>query len=290
MQLSLRALVCLPVMGCVAVAAASDLPPRVPSGLDPGGVPVALIDTGVNYTLPLIASRLARDGEGEIIGLDYERGDRRPFDRLAGDASANPVRHGTLMASIILREAVKTSLIPFRFPHNAPASYAGMVMHIAQTPARIAAVPLAAGPQADWMAFRAAALRAPHVLFIVPAGDAGQDIDRLPIYPAAFGLPNVLVVTACDQAGRLLDGANWGAKTVHVAIVAKGIQAVGFDGQPARVSGSDVAVARAAAQAARLLAQSPHLTAEQIKAALLKPALQPSGWNTQKTQFGWLAR
>ena len=260
---------------------AADKPPRVPPGLDPGGVPVALIDTGVNYTLALIANRLARDGEGETIGFDYERGDQRPFDRLAGDTSANPIRHGTTMASIILREAPQASLIPFRFPHNAPAGYAAIVMHIAQTPARLAALPLAAGAKADWIAFAAAAERAPHVLFIVPAGQGGLDIDRKPLYPAAFGLANVLVVTACDQAGRVLTTANRGGKTVHVGLPAKEIEAIAFDGQPVRVTGIDVAVVRMAARAAERLADASKLSVAQIKAELVKGRAAQPGVDSQ---------
>ena len=35
--------------------------------------------TGIDYTLPQIAQRLARDGEGELIGLDLVDNDNRPF-------------------------------------------------------------------------------------------------------------------------------------------------------------------------------------------------------------------
>ena len=44
------------------------LNPPVPPGEDPGGVTVAHIDSGVNYLLPGIAVRLARDPEGTALG------------------------------------------------------------------------------------------------------------------------------------------------------------------------------------------------------------------------------
>ncbi len=53
--------------------------PRVPPGVDPGGVAVAIIGGGIDYTRPEIAARLARDGEGEIVGWDFIDNDRRPF-------------------------------------------------------------------------------------------------------------------------------------------------------------------------------------------------------------------
>jgi len=48
------------------------------------------------------------------------------------------------------------------------------------------------------------------MLFIVSAGDDGLDIDAEPLYPAAFGLPNMIVVTSSDDFGRLAEGANRG--------------------------------------------------------------------------------
>lgn len=60
--------------------------PPVPPGRDPGGVAVALIGTGIDYTLPAVARRLARDGEGELIGWDLQDEDRKPFDTSKGAA------------------------------------------------------------------------------------------------------------------------------------------------------------------------------------------------------------
>ena len=63
--------------------------PPVPPGKDPGGVAVALVDTGVNYTLPEISNRLARSPDGEILGFDFQDNDRLPFDLEPG-AGAGP--------------------------------------------------------------------------------------------------------------------------------------------------------------------------------------------------------
>lgn len=65
-------------IACVVANAAAGDPP-VPPGRDPGGVPVAIVGILVDYLQPHIAQRLARDGEGEIIGYDFLEGDRRPY-------------------------------------------------------------------------------------------------------------------------------------------------------------------------------------------------------------------
>lgn len=63
----------------VSVDAQGVRKPKPLPGVDPGGVMVAVIGPGIDYTRPGIADRLARDGEGEIIGFDLVDRDRRPF-------------------------------------------------------------------------------------------------------------------------------------------------------------------------------------------------------------------
>ena len=75
-----------------------------------------------------------------------------------------------------------------------------------------------------WEPFRQAATHFTDLLFIVAAGDDGRDIDEEPVWPAAFGLPNVLVVSPIampllHHSGR----ANWGRHTVgaHASVLAR---------------------------------------------------------------------
>ena len=133
------------VVGCLlcpALAIAGPDDPRVPDGMDPGGVAVAHIDTGVNYTLPIIAKRLARDGEGDVIGYDLQDDDLTPFDAQPGSKGTTPRRHGTSVANVLLREAPGTRLQPYRYAARSPGSFAEIVHQIAYTSARIVAMPL----------------------------------------------------------------------------------------------------------------------------------------------------
>ena len=90
--------------------------PPIPPFNDPGGIPVAIVDTGVNYTLPSINSRLARDGEGQLIGYDYWDLDHRPFDANPERSPFFPARHGTEVASLIASEAPVAKLLPIAIP------------------------------------------------------------------------------------------------------------------------------------------------------------------------------
>ena len=64
------------VLAIVGSAAAQPKKPKLPPGLDPGGVAIVLLTTGIDYTKPELAVRLARDGEGELIGWDAVDGDK----------------------------------------------------------------------------------------------------------------------------------------------------------------------------------------------------------------------
>lgn len=71
--------------GAAAIGGQPASKPKVPVGVDPGGFAVAVVGEGIDYWRPEIARRLARDGEGEIIGFDLVDGDRLPYAATPAD-------------------------------------------------------------------------------------------------------------------------------------------------------------------------------------------------------------
>ena len=200
-------------------AAAQDKKPPVPAGKDPGGVAVALLTTGIDYTRPAVAQRLARDGEGDLIGWDMAEGDNRPFDRSAGRISADWGGDGTALAQQFGIGGRR--IVPVRIDPASPASLARAVAFIARTPARIVVVPMSTQTASDWEAFRQAAAHFSDLLFVIAAGDEGHDIDQSPVWPAALDLPNALVVTApVPGPGNPEAAPNFGARSVHALVTA----------------------------------------------------------------------
>ena len=263
--------------------------PPVPVGVAPDGVVVALCDTGVNYTLPLIAERLSRDGEGDLIGYDFQDDDLTPMDHLPGDERASPRRHGTLIASAILHEAPNALIAPYRYRHGNTASFAMMLGHAGLTPARIVAMSPVGGRREDWQLFAQAARAHPNLLIIASAGTGNRDIDTSPIYPAALELDNLLVVTASDAQGRRVPGANFGRKSVHFAVPVVNVVATDFSGRSVTVSGPGFAVARAVALAARILFAAPDLDTAALKQRILSHARETEHAQAAPTRFGWIA-
>ena len=266
-----------------------DLNPPVPPGApDTPGIRIAHIDSGVNYLLPDIADRLARDGDGAILGYDFRDDDATPFDLDFGRSPFFPIRHGTAVASVILSEAPDAALVPLRFPRHDMTKMGDVVRHAVAAGARVIAMPMGSNDPDDWATFLAAARTASDVLFVVSAGNAGISVDASPQYPAVSELPNMLVVTSADDFGRLARGSNWGPDSVDLLVPAEGLDVMDHRGATVQASGSSYAVPRVAALAARLLAANPDWTAPDLIAAIAARAVPGMDRGAPRVRIGWL--
>ena len=256
------------------------LNPPVPAHADPGGLSVALVDTGVNYLLPEINSRLARDSDGTLVGYDFWDLDERPFDIHPLRSAFFPDHHGTATASIVLSEAPVVRLLPYRYPRPDMIRLGALIEHAASHGARIVNLSLASFDRAEWRAFEQAAARHPEILFVVAAGNNDRDIDRRPVYPAALTLDNLIAVTAARANGHLARGVNWGPSAVDLMVETEGIVALSFDGYETPVAGSSYATARVTALAACLLAAHPDWSVAALRERIfaLAAALAAAGY------------
>ena len=199
------------------LAAAQGRKPKLPPGLDPGGVAIAVLSTGIDYPSSDIAQRLARDGEGELIGWDLVDGDNRPFNAKAADTPAAWGGDGNALLRAIGQPGRR--VVPVRIDTRDPVSLAKAVAFAAYTPARIVVVPMWTTKADEWAALGMAMRGFVDLLFIVAAGDEGRDIDREPVWPAAFGHGNVLVVSApVAQGGPQGTRPNTGPNTVSAVV------------------------------------------------------------------------
>ena len=249
----------------------------VPAAPDPAGVAVAHVDSGVNYLLPGIASRLARDPDGAALGYDWWDMDRQPFDQDPSRSAFFPQRHGTRTASLLLEEAPHARLIPYRYPRPDMSRMAAVVAAAAKAGARIVVLSMGSNERREWDAYAQAASRHPEMLFIVSAGNDGRDLDREPVYPAALKLANQLSVSSSEDDGSLARGSNWGARSVDLLVPAERVLVTGFDGRRIFASGSSYAGARVGALAACLLAAHPRWHAKELREAILARAQAPRG-------------
>jgi len=258
-------------------------PPETPP------VRVAMVDSGVNYLLPDVAARLARAGDGEILGFDYWDMDRRPFDSNPARSPFFPQRHGTQSASLVLREAPVAELVPYRYPRPEMARMANLVDDAAANGIVVVNMSLGGNRADAWRAFRDAASAHPEMLFVVSAGNNGRDIDSQPVFPASLALDNLLVVSSADSDGRPARGSNWGRESVDLLVPGEELLVTDFYGLPRLASGSTYAAARVSALAACLLAANPEWRAEELKSAILALAEAPPDGAQAYSAYGFLA-
>jgi hypothetical protein len=219
--------------------------PAVPPDRDPGGVLVALLSQGIDYRLPQVAGKLARDGEGEIVGWDIVDNDRLPFDQAEGNAPPEQGGDGTAIATRILANGAPVRLAPIRIDAEDASSIARGVRLSGQIRARIVLVPLWGRESARWHLFVTAAGAQPTTLFVLAAAEGAKPEEA---FPAAFALDNAIVVSS-------------GAERAD---------SPGFGGQPRALGPGHFALAVTAARAARFLAGEPAMDVARLKAALTK--------------------
>ena len=229
---------------------------------------VGMVDSGVNYRLPEINHRLARDSDGQLVGYDFWDMDDLPYDAHPVNSGFFLQRHGTRTASLLLREAPTVELVPYRYPRPDMSRMMALVEHAADNQVTILGMPLGSNRLEDWGSFERAASAHSQMLFIVSAGNDGRDIDERPVYPAALDLANVIVVTSADDFVQPAERTNWGRVSVDYLVPAERVTALDYSGSETRVSGSSYAVSRVTALAARLKMARPQWDAADIAGEL----------------------
>ena len=261
----------LALFATVAMAAEPSKKPPVPPGVDPGGVLIALIGDGVDYTRPEIAARLARDGEGELIGWDFVDGDRRPY----GSRNFSTVM--TAAASSLLQEPGTPRLAIFRFqdaPEQSLPQLARSVAIASDAKARVIVLNARGPSLAKFL--EAVSGRFPDLIVIVPRDEKTE-----------LQLNNTIVVGNSNQGCESIP-------LVHSQPADADIATTGTCYQPANRSREtwtdpiDVtAAARIAALAARILSIEPGLTGAELKQRIIGLA-KPFPEGMYRIANGWI--
>jgi hypothetical protein len=164
--------------------------PKLPAGRDPGGIAVALIAaTGIDYTVPAIARRLARDGEGDLIGLNTIAGDNRPFAQGALAEASN-----TALQTLATNETLR--IVPIQFDPARTETLVKALRFAMASPARIIALSVPDRSSAMTAVLQDFARHNPAWLVIAPSGPDDLPRTSAASMTAVALAANVLIVDA----------------------------------------------------------------------------------------------
>lgn len=232
------------------------------------GVVVAVIDTGVDYTHPALASHILRDQSNKVIGYDFVDNDSDPIDSTNGiddDADGQideGAGHGTHIAGIISLVAPGAKILPIRVLNSDGVGNAILVargIDYAYQYAKANHVPmvinLSLGFPTDSFAVDDAVEEALSEGIPVIAS-AGNDNSSAPHYPAACVLKSglkVVSVAATDPNAIKAGFSNYGKDWVDVTAPGMGIYSTFLNGQYAWWDGTSMSAPFVSGETALIL-------------------------------------
>ena len=246
---------------------------------------LALVDTGVNYNLPIVQEHLALNSQGQLIGYDFWDDDDRPFDKDPRKNVFFPLHHGTSVFSVLTKHlgGLKTAI--YRFPANNMCRFSNLIEHADRIGVRIINLSMGSNSIEDWECFYESARRHIDILFVVSAGNGGVNIETNQVFPASFDLENIVVVTSSDLFGHLPSHSNYGVRSVDFMVSAEQVDVFDHRGAYSTTGGSSYAAPMVAALAARFLAKNKSSTTRDIVSFLESRAIKKG---TKLVKFGWI--
>ena len=246
---------------------------------------LALVDTGVNYNLPVVQEHLALNSEGQLIGYDFWDDDNRPFDKDPRKNIFFPLHHGTSVFSALTQNLGGLKVAIYRFPANDMCRFSDLIEHADRTGVRVINLSMGSNSAEDWECFYQSAKRHIDILFVVSAGNGGLNIDTNRVFPASFDLENIVVVTSSNLFGHLPRHSNYGIQSVDFMISAEQVDIFDHRGAYATTGGSSYAAPMVAALATRFLAKNKSATARDIVTFLESRAIKKG---KKLVKFGWI--
>jgi YD repeat-containing protein len=274
----------------------------------PGAMVIAVIDSGIDFTHPALASGQWTNPTERANGRDDDRDgytdDFHGWDWVAG---GNQIRdeqgHGTAVAGIITaagRRASETAgsaawaatLMSLRvLDATGTGDVAAAVEAIDYAVAHGARlVNISWGLESESLALREAIARAGQrgVTVVSSAGNGGRNIDAQPYYPASYNMPHLISVAAADSSDNLASWSNWGMPQVTIAAAGVDIETARMGGGEQRVTGTSAAAPQVTGIAAMLRTTYAGLSGEGTRAALVAGARQVAGLSG-KVEAGGIA-
>lgn len=219
---------------------------------------VAVIDTGVDVQHSDLAGRVWVNPNEKLNGIDDDKNgfiddiSGWNFVHQSNDITDNH-GHGTHVAAIIAGKesgvSPNTKIMvlkytdPKKFDFDASQTTVQAIEYATKMGAHIinySSGGYSASPE-EKEAIRKASEKG--VLFVAAAGNDGLNTDKVPFYPASYGLKNIISVSASDMARKLLQLSNYGTRSATLIAPGKDVESALPREKYGRMSGTSQATA-----------------------------------------------
>jgi subtilisin family serine protease len=242
---------------------------------------IAIIDTGVDYTHPLLKDSLYVKRNGQLIkatdqqyGADFSMGAPTPY--LPKDDHG----HGTHIAGIIKSVFPQAKLMAIKY-YNAQAkeqdnlnsTIKALEYAIDQDVNIINYSSGGAGASLDELRVLKKA-QEKGILVVAAAGNYGSNIDepRNHYYPASYGLDNIMTVINHDQQLQVSSSSNFGKNSADLSAPGTRILSSLPNGRMGYLSGTSQSTAFVSGVAALIMAMHPGADFKTIKKIIISSA------------------
>lgn len=256
---------------------------------------VAVIDTGVNYRNPDLASNIFvntveqngtvgvdDDNNGcvdDIYGCDFANSDGDPMDvyghgtHCAGTIGASNNGDG------IVGVAWNVKILPVRFlGDDGSGTLANAIKSIdyaTNMKVKIMSNSWGGGNFSQLLLDSINRAKDAGILFVAAAGNESNNNDTRPSYPATYQAENIISVAAIDSRGMMADFSSYGKTTVHLA--APGVDVLSYTMNGLEFwSGTSMATPHVSGVAALLVSQDQAQSYMTVKNRLLSSARKMS--------------
>ena len=246
-------------------------------------VRIGVIDSGIDYNHSVLKAK-----SRPMLGIDLTNPERPPYDymnTIQNELMGQHFTHGSAVADIASRN-LEALIVPVRI-ENRMLLAGSAAEYLAKNDVRIINVSQGSERKEEWLPFLQAMKNHPEILFIVAAGNESQNIDKKPVYPASFNLPNMLVVASVGISEAISEFSNFGIRHVHFAALGESLTAAKAGGGFWTVNGTSFAAPLVTRIAARMLQENPRLSTQELRTKLIhKARMKPE--LAAKIQYGIL--
>ncbi len=207
------------------------------------------------------------------VGWDFKDKDNKPYDYAFDFASLS---HGTPIAGIASKESDDISILPIRLSFSEAKIFYKAIELAHSRGSRIVNMSFGGfDKDSDNMKFLDTAMKDnPDMLFVVVAGNDGEDLANRPTYPAASDYSNVIVVASVDENNELSDFSSYNKTMIDIAALGRDVLSPEPGNTYNKRSGTSFAAPQVTRVAAKVKFINPDLTPEQI-IAIIRDSVTP---------------